>query len=235
MGCPLEQANTEFLATAGSYSKCWHQEKQGRVWYLDLCFHLQTVNAQHSQLLCWWLIELRSKRDIISRGLAALWKCWNLPSNGVHHNHQSDRGGQEFFSYWKVHFKSLSTKNWTDLGVKKQQAYYAFSYSFQTLLHPAKPLHGFDRFPLLLLPSHFHAGSSPSPQLDLPSILKPKALPDETLLFTFWLCSVFKYSPRWFSQTLEHVGLLFKWKSLVSHWRVISFLNSNHSCSHGKR
>lgn len=89
--------------------------------------------------------------------------------------------------------------------------------------------------PLLLLPSHFHAGSSPSPQLDLPSILKPKALPDETLLFTFWLCSVFKYSPRWFCQTLEHVGLLFKWKSLVSHWRVISFLNSNHSCSHGKR
>lgn len=147
MGCPLEQANTEFLATAGSYSKCWHQEKQGRVWYLDLCFHLQTVNAQHSQLLCWWLIELRSKRDIISRGLAALWKCWNLPSNGVHHNHQSDRDGQECFSYWKVHFKSLSTKNWTDLGVKKQQAYYAFSYSFQTLLHPAKPLHGFDRFP----------------------------------------------------------------------------------------
>lgn len=92
---------------------------------------------------------------------------------------------------------------------------------------------GLTSIPLLLVPTLSRADSSPSPQLILRLIMKPNAL---MKLFSLTVPCVEVLPPlQLFSQTLEHLRLIFNLKSLFSHLRFVSFQNSSHSYSHGKR
>lgn len=132
--------------------------------------------------------------EVINRGLAALGKYIEIILlNGVRRNCWSDRNGWECFSTWKVCYKSLSTKKWTDLDAKKQDVVkYVKKCLFLQLwstLASDENLHGIDKYPPPARACPFLCRQFPFSAAN-PALNREAKCTDEIVLFLFifWLC-----------------------------------------------